>query len=380
PRRCSAAAVRAVLAALGVRAGDDAECQRELDRLRDDVWTRTVAPVTVVRAGSASDLVLHAPDGADLEVLLTTESGAEVWLAQVSRPVEPREVAGTLWRRSTFVLPESLPLGWHTVQVRVASPSDGATPADPGSRPDTALPASSPAVTSRAAVVVSPARFDVPAAVRAARPWGLMTQLYSVRSAQSWGIGDLADLRDLASLAARRAGADFVLVNPLHAAEPVAPLTPSPYLPTSRRFVNPLYIRVEDVPEVAYLPSAQRASLEWLSEGPRATSTSAALLDRDGAWEAKRTALEHVFAHPRTAARDAAFADFRAQQGSALEDFATWCAIAESHVGGATWPEELATPAASGVAAFRVSHRARIDFYAWLQWVADEQRASAQEA
>ena len=74
-----------------------------------------------------------------------------------------------------------------------------------------------------------------------------MTQLYAMRSSESWGIGDLADLGDAGAWAAGL-GADFVLVNPLHAAEPVAPMEPSPYLPTSRRFVNPIYIRVEDVP------------------------------------------------------------------------------------------------------------------------------------
>ena len=84
------------------------------------------------------------------------------------------------------------------------------------------------------------------------RGWGLATQLYSVRSKRSWGIGDFADLADLAALSgARRAG--FILVNPLHAAAPAAPMEPSPYLPTSRRFVNPLYLRPESIPEYAEL-------------------------------------------------------------------------------------------------------------------------------
>ena len=78
-----------------------------------------------------------------------------------------------------------------------------------------------------------------------------MAQLYQVRSAESWGVGDLGDLADLATWAAAAHDADFVLINPLHAAEPVTPMEPSPYLPTTRRFVNPLYLRVEDVPELA---------------------------------------------------------------------------------------------------------------------------------
>ena len=92
------------------------------------------------------------------------------------------------------------------------------------------------------------------------RAWGVATQLYSVRSAQSWGVGDVADLADLAVWAGAEHGAGFVLVNPLHAAEPAARMEPSPYLPTTRRFQNPLYLRVERIREYADLdaPPAKR--------------------------------------------------------------------------------------------------------------------------
>ena len=75
--------------------------------------------------------------------------------------------------------------------------------------------------------------------------WGLMTQLYSVRSRRSWGHGDLDDLAELARWSGAELGAGFVLVNPLHAPSPTVPVEPSPYLPVTRRFVSPLYIRVE---------------------------------------------------------------------------------------------------------------------------------------
>src|SRR5947208_3483305 len=84
---------------------------------------------------------------------------------------------------------------------------------------------------------------DPPAALGARRAWGLAAQLYSVRSRDSWGVGDLADLADLATWAAVAHDAGYVLINPLHAAAPVAPMEPSPYLPVTRRFANPLYLR-----------------------------------------------------------------------------------------------------------------------------------------
>ena len=74
-------------------------------------------------------------------------------------------------------------------------------------------------------------------------------QLYSVRSRASWGHGDLHDLAELATWSGGDLGADFVLVNPLHAAEPRPPVSPSPYLPMSRRQISPLYLRIEDIPE-----------------------------------------------------------------------------------------------------------------------------------
>ncbi len=71
-------------------------------------------------------------------------------------------------------------------------------------------------------------------------------------------MGDLTDLEDLAVWSAAEHQADFVLINPLHAAEPVPPIEPSPYLPSSRRFANPLYLRLERIPEYAMAPAAQR--------------------------------------------------------------------------------------------------------------------------
>jgi hypothetical protein len=113
---------------------------------------------------------------------------------------------------------------------------------------------------------MSPTHLDVPDSIRKHRSWGLMAQLYSVRSNASWGVGDLRDLADLAAWSGYELGAGFVLVNPLHAAAPSLPVEPSPYLPSTRRFVSPLYLRVQDVPEAAYLDRAARAELDAMRQ------------------------------------------------------------------------------------------------------------------
>ncbi len=106
---------------------------------------------------------------------------------------------------------------------------------------------------------------DAVAPAPAARSWGFAVQLYSLRSRGSWGHGDLRDLADLAAWSARDLGAGFVLINPLHAAEPLPPVSASPYLPMSRRWVSPLYLRIEDIPEYEDLSYSERKRLTLLS-------------------------------------------------------------------------------------------------------------------
>ncbi|RAY11811.1 4-alpha-glucanotransferase [Actinomadura craniellae] len=211
--------------------------------------------------------------------------------------------------------------------------------------------------------------------------WGLMTQLYSVRSAGSWGLGDLRDLAELAGWSGSALGAGFVLVNPLHAAEPVPPLAPSPYLPTSRRFVAPYYLRVEDVPEYADLPAADRERVAALAAPLRARNRTLDPLDRDAVWTSQHTALTLLYRVPLSPARQTAYAEYRNREGAALTSFATWCVLAEEHgPDWRSWPVQLHDPGSAAVAAERERLAGRVDFHAWLQWQLDGQLAAAQRA
>jgi 4-alpha-glucanotransferase len=213
------------------------------------------------------------------------------------------------------------------------------------------------------------------------RCWGFAVQLYSLRSRASWGHGDLRDLADLAAWSGRELGADFVLVNPLHAAEPLPPVSPSPYLPMSRRHVSPLYLRVEDIPEYAGLDTAGRARIDALASPLRAASTTAALLDRDAVWTAKRAALEIIRAVPLSPVRRAELDEFIARDRDAVDEWAAWCAIAEVHgPDWRAWPPALADPRSPAVAALRRRLADRVEFHVWLQWLAAEQAAGAQAA
>jgi 4-alpha-glucanotransferase len=215
----------------------------------------------------------------------------------------------------------------------------------------------------------------------ARRSWGFAVQLYSVRSRASWGHGDLRDLADLAAWSGRELGADFLLVNPLHAAEPMPPVSPSPYLPMSRSHISPLYLRIEDIPEYAAVGAGDRARIDRLAAPLRAASTTAALIDRDAVWAAKREALEIIAAVPLSPRRRAELGDFRARHRGTLDGWATWCAIAEVHgPDWRSWPAALADPGSAQVAELRRELADRVDFHAWLQWLTGQQAAAALQA
>ena len=217
--------------------------------------------------------------------------------------------------------------------------------------------------------------------VPARRSWGFTVQLYSVRSRASWGHGDLSDLADLAAWSARALGAGFVLVNPLHAAEPLPPVSPSPYLPMSRRFISPLYLRIENIPEYGRLPAADRGRIERLAAPLRARNTSSELIDRDAVWAAKRSALEIIRQVPLTGRRLASFQRYCRHEGGDLGDWAAWCALAELHgPDWRKWPESARDPRSAAAMAAGGGLGAQPAFHSWLQWLLDEQLAAAQRA
>ncbi|MGH3507875.1 MAG: 4-alpha-glucanotransferase, partial [Nocardioidaceae bacterium] len=230
-----------------------------------------------------------------------------------------------------------------------------------------------------AALIVTPAWLGVPERLGAGPAWGLAAQLYSVRSGQSWGVGDLTDMTDLAVWSGAEHGADFLLVNPLHAGEPAAPLEPSPYLPMSRRFVNPLYLRPERVPEYATMQGTERVKIDRRAKALHRKLDGVDAIDRDTAFTAKLAALRVLYAAPRTPGREADFRAFCSREGRALSDFATWMALATEY--GANfrkWPTVLQHPDSPETAAYAEQHREEVTFHMWLQWLLDEQIQAAQ--
>lgn len=322
--RVGADTLRHVLAALGVDASDP---RASLEAHWADQARRMLPPAVVARSGRSPRLPL--PDG------------TRVWV----------ELADGGWARPG----PDLPTGVHSLHAECGG------------------------VAQSAPLLVVPDRLDPPPALGDRRAWGLTAQLYSVRSRASWGLGDLRDLAELADWSARDLGAAFTAVNPVHATEPEIPLEPSPYLPVSRRYASPLYIRVEDVPEYTRLDPTQREAVQRLARPLRERGRTADLLDRDAVWSAKRAALEALYQVPRSPAREAAFQAYLEREGAPLVEYATWCSLAEEHGPDyRSWPPELRDVAGQEVGARALRRWPEVDFHRWLQWVIDDQLAAAQ--
>ncbi|HEY4028581.1 MAG TPA: 4-alpha-glucanotransferase [Candidatus Dormibacteraeota bacterium] len=270
------------------------------------------APVLVVHAGEATPL--------DGPAEVVTEDGAVL-------------TAGG-------ALPADLPLGYHTLRDLGAG--------------------------SEIRLIVSPGRCH---SLGEQHLWGWAVQLYAARSRRSWGMGDLADLRELARWAAGL-GARSLVVNPLDAPLPLVPQEASPYYPSSRRFRNPLYIRVEEAPGAGALGER----LAPLAADGR-TLNERRLIQRDLVYRLKMQALADLFtAFPGSPEFDR----YRGDEGRDLRDYATFCALTEVHGGPwQDWPAELRHPRSDAVCTFRVEHQDRVRFHEWLQWLLDRQLAAA---
>jgi len=345
-----------VLAALGVPAGSADERAASLIAHDRTHWGRMLPPTIVGTSGAEITFWVHVDHGAAVRVWIRLEDGSvRPFVRQLENFTPPYDLDGRLVGEATFALPADLPLGYHRVYAQ------------------------SGAEESSAALIVTPGWLGLPERMGRRRLWGLATQLYSVRSARSWGIGDLTDLADLAVWSGAVHGAGYLLINPLHATAPTRPIEPSPYLPTSRRFVSPLYLRVEAIPEYADLPSREQVRKLHARLIGRVGSLDG--IDRNTSWKAKERALKKVYRVPRSAGRQLAYDAYRAREGAALDAFATWCALAERYGDDwHTWPAELRHPEAAGVAEFAEKNWRTVDFHRWMQWQLDEQLAAAQTA
>lgn len=368
-RVLSADSLVRLLAALGHTVDDDAALGHEATELEERDWVRVLPPVVVLRGTRSVPFTVLAPLLPLIRWRVETEHGP-VLCGEIEPPRMPviaeRGIRELWYMRLALELPE-LPTGYHQLVLEKA---DG-----------------SPLWTT--SLIAAPLRCHEPEALRqGARLWGLAIQLYTLRSGRNWGIGDFTDLAGFAAAAARL-GADVVGLNPLHALFPADPGQCGPYSPSSRYFLNVLYIDPEVIPEFSSSLAVQRltgtpefqARLEQLRAVP--------YVDYAGVGDCKLEVLRLVYAEftaNASAERTFEFLRFLQQHGEELERFAMFHALqvrlgSAGIVGGwPAWPRSYRDCSAAAASAFREAAAEDIEFQGWLQWVAALQLEAAEQA
>jgi 4-alpha-glucanotransferase len=313
----------------------------ELLSARGDPPRRLIDRTVVLRHGRPTRLRVHAPARSKVRWEILADTGS--WSGE--------------GRGSHVTLPDDLPIGTFRLRVDVRLPK--------GEHQEDAT------------LLIAPERAYQGDGSR--RMWVLAAQLYGVRSQRNWGHGDFSDLAELIELAAD-CGAAGVALNPLHALFDDRADEPSPYSPNSRQFLNPLYIDVEAVPEFSGLQAAGLAQ-------DVAKLRHAELVQYRAVAEAKIRGLElayAVFRREGSEARRREFDAFRRDRGEALSRFACFEWLRRRHAGPwQDWPREWRCPDEPTLARLRQANTEAIEFFAYLQWIADQQldrcRARARE-
>ncbi|MEW5756982.1 MAG: 4-alpha-glucanotransferase [Pseudomonadota bacterium] len=370
-RRCTTTShtQHALLSAMGIDATSEERIACAIEESESRPWRNALEPVRVVRQPATLWVRVVLQDAqADDEFTwrLHLEEGGEH--SRSFRPLqlprlESRKIAGVAYTACQLELPIELAPGYHQLELL----QDGV-------------------LVARQSLIIAPAQCYQPAALgNTGRIWGPALQLYAVRSERNWGLGDFTDLRLLVEQWAAL-GADIIGVNPLHALFPHNPAHASPYSPSSRLFLNVLYLDVEAIADFHESEAARAMLLDPEFQMRREALRAAELVDYPGVAALKRPMLEMLYKNFRERhlapgdERAAAFRAFREREGERLYRHALFEALQEHfhardpHVWGwPAWPEEYRHPEASAVTEFARQNQERIEFFIYLQWQADLQ-------
>lgn len=358
-----------ILAALGIPAENEASVAAGIAALEEAGWTRTVPPVVVSRLGQpiVVPLVLparRADQAIPCRVLEESGHGHHFEITPKSAELmAERDVDGEARQRWQVSLPVALPPGYH----RFFFGQDD----EAGTR-----------------LIVAPEACYLPEPIAGgSRQWGVSAHLYSLRRDGDWGIGDFTGLVDLVDVAGSM-GAAIIGLNPLHTLFTQHPERASPYSPSSRLFLNPLYIDPEAVPDFAESRSAQRAAKKAAKE--LAALRGRPFVDYPAVVAVKQPVFRALYESFRERHLSRAgdgdprahdFAAFVREGGEPLRRFALFEVLSADFEGASwmEWPEAYRRCDGPAVAEFARSRLEDLEFVQYLQWLADMQLAAAQE-
>lgn len=364
-----AANLERILAAMGYDPDDEAGLADSATRLDQQQWRERLEPVVVLNPLRGHDLNLYM-DAAERDQTghwrLDCESGDAVREGRFETAGLTQTgdywIGATQYLRLALPLPVDLPEGYHRIRLTLGGRTDETT------------------------LIVTPATsFQPEPMARGDRVWGTAIQLYTLRSDRNWGIGDFGDLAELVDTLAGQ-GADVIGLNPVHSLYPVSPEHASPYSPSNRSFINPLYVAIEQVPEYEQATELHRLLATTPVQAELSRLRDRPMVDYSGVSALKYQALTELYRVFRRdhlgqgTDRDQAFQTFVRQQGVPLREHATFEALlARFHRqdsqawGWPCWPPAYQDHHSEAVQAFAATHEDDISYYQYLQFVADEQ-------
>jgi 4-alpha-glucanotransferase len=364
---------RAILDAMGYETANAVALSDQITLEDDMQWQQVLDPVYVLRQQADFLITCRLPAVAQqsLNWQIELEDGSllqGVVTLTDSQKVKSFQSESKLLAEYQFSIQQEIPCGYH--QLKVLSENLLQTRA------------TSP-------LIIAPAHcFHPDYLQRQQKCWGPSVQLYSLRSQRNWGVGDFTDLKNLLRGVAEW-GAEFVGLNPIHALYPANPDSCSPYSPSSRRWLNVIYIDVQSTPEYLSNPAVQaelnNAEIQAQLQQLRAVDW----IDYKAVSSFKLHWLRAVFDGADLSARTErgqSFADYVSAGGAGLLQVAAFDALQHTLYSGGleawgppVWPEAYRDFDSAAVQTWIASHQRDIRFYQYLQWIADQQLAEAEQ-
>ena len=374
PRNIATATKTKLLSAMGYQVDEPNLLLNQVQENSNNAWLSVLNPVQVLRVEENLQIVVRLP----IELVtdeyiahINTELGEIIehrFVPIDCQLVNVAHIEDMEFQEYLIDIPIILPLGYHSLSLVIDDDELG----------------------SMRLIIAPSSCYKPEALLQGQKVWGISVQLYCLRSDNNWGVGDFSDLSFLVEKLAKQ-GAQFVGLNPIHALYPANPNACSPYGPSSRRWLNFIYI------DVTALDGYQQAStqavvndIDFQQKLQKARSTD--LVDYELVTELKLNALEKVFAHQnsqylsKNTKLNKIFKAFVVEGGESLKTLAVYDALQESLVaqqkpssGWPVFPKELSDFYNPAVKTFSKKNAKRVKFFLWLQWQAALQLEQANQ-
>ncbi len=371
---------RALLAAMGVAAGNEAEVLDSLEHYRREQWQRVLPAAKVCREHQPVEVCITVPRDEQNKLLrwvVETEDGSFCsgeFSPENLDVVDESIIDGASAARFNLRIDKNFGAGYHWLGLENLPPTVSA---------------------QRMKLIITPARCYVPDDILSGgRFWGISLQLYSVRSERNWGMGDFGDLLTIIENMSTL-GCSCIGLNPLHALYPHRSNHISPYSPSSRLFLNPLYIEIDGMEDFRESRPVREAVSQDTFQARLAALRHSPTVEYEAVAEMKYLTLRQLFLHfcqnhlHQNTSRGREFARYQQAQGQKLRKhalFESLCAksaktgSATDHDARQSWLSEFQSTENETTQRSDDLNDSAVEFYEYLQWQAETQLEHACQA